>query len=546
MRFVNFYLPVFIFCLVISIPLLIPYIHPGYFPTHDGEWAVVRLSDMFRTLRDFQVPARYSGNLNFGYGYPLFNFTYPFPYYLGVVVHMFGLGFVDTIKFMFAITVPISAFFMFLASRKIWGNNWAGIVSSVLYLYFPYRLVDLFVRGSIGESFAFVFFPVIIFSLVSLYKEPDSVLYKLLGGISYALLVTSHNIMGILFTLTLGLFFVGFSLKKDVKILKNYLFVIISGLGLSAFFWIPALLEKGNILLSQIPIADRNLYYVKFSQLLISPWGYGTPTDDLSPFTYQIGWPFLLVLVLVSIIFILRKFYILKKAQNEFLALILLIGFFIFGFMLFRESNIVWKLPLLSEINYPWVMLSQLGLIAAVLGGFLTTYKYSRILGFGIILLALSLYIPLSKPSNYVDRGEGFYFTNDATTTSSRELTPLWVKDLPTERVIEKVQVTGGSATIEAVSHSSKKISFIGKVNEDSVIRINTIYYPGWEITANNKEMEIDYNNSRGVMDIKLSPGDYQIEANFKETPIRMISNIASLITLLVLFIFGIKKLWKI
>ena len=94
----QFYLGVLFFSIIISIPLLIPYLHSGYFPTHDGEWAVVRLSDMFREVRDFQFPPRYSGNLNFGYGYPLFNFAYPFPYYIGIVIHMLGFGFVDTIK----------------------------------------------------------------------------------------------------------------------------------------------------------------------------------------------------------------------------------------------------------------------------------------------------------------------------------------------------------------------------------------------------------------------------------------------------------------
>src|SRR3990170_4245274 len=95
------------FVLVISIPLLIPYFHSGYFPTHDGEWAVVRLSDMFRELKDFQIPARYSGNLNFGYGYPLFNFVYPLPYYLGSFFHLLGLGLVDSVKAVFALSIPI-------------------------------------------------------------------------------------------------------------------------------------------------------------------------------------------------------------------------------------------------------------------------------------------------------------------------------------------------------------------------------------------------------------------------------------------------------
>src|SRR5579872_6665755 len=91
-----------ILVIILTLPVLLPYFHAGYFPTHDGEWAVVRLSDMYREIRDHQFPPRYSSNLNFGYGYPLFNFTYPLPYYLGLIIHLFKFGFVDSIKILFA------------------------------------------------------------------------------------------------------------------------------------------------------------------------------------------------------------------------------------------------------------------------------------------------------------------------------------------------------------------------------------------------------------------------------------------------------------
>ena len=100
-------LAILFFSLCISIPVILPYFQAGYFPTHDGEWAVVRLADMFRTIRDLQIPARYSGELNFGYGYPLFNFAYPMPYYLGILMYMLGAGFVDTIKILFVVQTGV-------------------------------------------------------------------------------------------------------------------------------------------------------------------------------------------------------------------------------------------------------------------------------------------------------------------------------------------------------------------------------------------------------------------------------------------------------
>src|SRR6266849_6192839 len=114
---------------IFAMPVILPYFHKGYFPTHDGEWAVVRLGDMFRSLRDHQFPVRYSGYLNFGYGYPLFNFVYPAPYYIGTFLHFFKLGFVDTIKLLFALSVIVSAIAMYFSASEIWKNKTAGIVS---------------------------------------------------------------------------------------------------------------------------------------------------------------------------------------------------------------------------------------------------------------------------------------------------------------------------------------------------------------------------------------------------------------------------------
>lgn len=526
----QFYLGILFFSIIISVPLLIPYIHPGYFPTHDGEWAVVRLADMFREIRDFQIPPRFSGNLNFGYGYPLFNFAYPFPYYLGLLVHLLGAGYVNSIKIIFALSIPVSAFFMFLASRNIWKNDYAGIISAVLYLYFPYRLVDLFVRGSIGESVAFAIFPIILLSLSKLVDNPKSKGFILLGGISFGCLILTHNIMAVLFSISLLIFFVANFINEKIKILVPFILVALLGFVLSAFFFIPALFEKHYILLSKIPIEDRNLYYVSLKSLLFSKWGYGIPTDFANGFTYQIGWPILAILALVAGTLLYVYFKKFRRTKQQIIATVLLIGILIFSFLLFKPSAFLWKLPLLSEINYPWIVLSQIGFLTAVLAGYLSSYQFTKYLAIGFVLLALILYVPLAKPSSYVDRGDGYYFTNDATTTSSSELMPLWVKKFPFERATEKELIVSGNGTLTPVVLTSKKISFNADLSENSVIRINNIYYPGWKVAINGNNTPISYNNDLGVMEINVPKGKFLVVASFGETNIRMISDLISLL----------------
>ena len=111
-----YYFKILILAFVVCLPLILPYFKTGFFPTHDGEWAVVRLGDMYREIKDLQFPARYSGYLNFEYGYPLFNFAYPMPYYFGLFFVFLKSGFVNSIKILFALSTVLSFFSMFLLS----------------------------------------------------------------------------------------------------------------------------------------------------------------------------------------------------------------------------------------------------------------------------------------------------------------------------------------------------------------------------------------------------------------------------------------------
>jgi hypothetical protein len=533
---------ILIFSFLISVPIILPFFHKGYFPTHDGEWAVVRLGDMFRTLRDFQIPARYSGELNFGYGYPLFNFVYPLPYYLGMIPYVFGAGFVGSIKILFAVSVCLSAFFMFLASKNLWKNNLAGIISAILYIYFPYRMVDLYVRGSIGESISFAIFPLLIYLAVRLTGKFS---YLLVGGIavSVATLTMSHNIMTVLFLPLYVIFVVILTIMENKKTIKPFLLSTLLGFGLSAFFWIPAIFEKVNILLSRIPIADRDLYFVTLRQLIFPSWGYGIPTG-INGFSYQLGLAHLVALITValSLLFILIKDRHLKGYSGK-IAFSLTTISALYIFLLFRSSDFLWKnLPLLSEINYPWIILGILGFLLSMLAGYLcknTVGKYVLII-LGIIAIAIAY--PYAKPERYINNPDSYYLTNSGTTTSSNELMPLWVKEIPLQRVTQKVEVIVGSAKIENLFFNSKKINFSVNSLTDVRIKINTIYYPGWKITVDENDTAISYNNKQGVMEISVPSGSHAVSGNFGETPLRLVADVITLGSFVILAFLIFKK----
>lgn len=531
----RYYLEALVFCFIISLPLMLPYFKPGFFTSHDGEWTVVRLSEMYREIKDLQLPARYSGYLNFEYGYPLFNFTYPFPYYLGLVPVFLKFGFVNSIKILFLLSILLSSFFMFLFSSYLWKNRVAGAMSAVMYVYAPYRIIDLFVRGSLGEAIAFVIFPLILFFMKKIYDNPKAYISIISLGLSYSVLIMSHNVMTVLFSilvfvLTLFALFFG-----KFKFIISFVISLVISLCISAFFWIPAILEKNLILLSKVPIADRNMNFVNLKDLFISRWGYGVPVDE-NGFGYQIGLPHITVFLLVLILIVSRK------NKNKELGILFMIVVALCIFLMLPVSSFVWiNTPLLSEINYPWIFLGILVLVISIMIGYFT--QFGRALTFtGVILATASiiLFLPHAKPERYIDRGDDFYLTNQATTTSSKELMPLWVKELPEEKPKEKIETSGN---VSALFHNSKKINFEINLSEEEIVRVNTIYYPGWKFNIDRKPTEVGYDNKKGLMTLNIKAGRHFVAGVFSETPVRLTGNIISLLSAFCVILFLILKL---
>lgn len=531
------FLLIIVLGVLVSIPIILPYFNNAYFPTHDGEWAVVRAAEMFRELKDFQFPPRFSQALNFGYGYPLFNFAYPGPYYMTTLIHGMGLSFITSVKILFAVTVPLSFYGMYFFSSAVFKKRSAGIISAILYIFLPYRMVDLYVRGNIGESLAFALFPFIFWCLYKICVKKTKTPYILLGTVFIFLLIISHNIMSIY----LGILSVSFLMacifsKKFKEALLTIATLLWGGL-LSAYFIVPALFEKQFIKLSEIPIADRNLYFVTLEKLFISPWGYGTPTDT-NAFPYLIGGPQLAGVLSVF------TFHSKKTTFEKSLCISFLITLLILIFMMFSVSQFFWQIPLLSEINYPWTLLLPIGFLASFLSGSVSLLKKGSFLGVILILISIFLYLPFARPSGFIDQQDSFYITNEATTTSSQELMPLWVKEFPMERYVNKVELTGENYASN-IQYSSKEISFVAEMKNSGPVTVNTIFYPGWRVYVNNSPHHISYENKKGLMVLELPKGTHDVVFYFSETPLRIFSNSISVISGILLCASIVLVLWR-
>lgn len=226
--------------LALTIPAVWPLLQPGFFVTDDGDWMIIRLSAFHETLKTGQFPARFLERLDHGLGYPVTNFLYPLPFYLGEIIHLVGFGFVDSIKILFILSFIFSAVFMYL---------YRGLLAALIYTYFPYHLFDVYRRGSLGEAVAFIF-PPLIFYLIDKKKV-------ILASLATAALVCSHNVVALLFLpVTIVYFFF-----REKSLIHTTYYILLS-LVLSAWFWLPALYDLQFTKAATTQVSNFNDYFL--------------------------------------------------------------------------------------------------------------------------------------------------------------------------------------------------------------------------------------------------------------------------------------------
>ncbi|KKU92328.1 MAG: hypothetical protein UY21_C0002G0027 [Microgenomates group bacterium GW2011_GWA1_48_10] len=533
----------------LSLPALSDLLKPGYFSSHDGIGHIIRLSEFDIALHDGNFPPRISKNLMWGYGYYFFNFNYPLVYYLGEGAYALGLGLVDAIKSVMIMGLIFSGWAMFLWQKDHLGN-WGGLLAGFLYMYAPYRLLNIYVRGSIAEHLAFIMLP-LLFMFTEKIAEGDrqrQVMYIIAGGFSYGLLMLSHNITAFIFTIVLGLFMVfHLIVYRRPKMIFGFIAIGVLGLMLSAFFWVPSLAEKKYVRLDQTIAKDYPDHFVYPEQLVIPSWGYGGSTagrgDGLS---FQIG----LVQWGMVILAIIAGVQLWRKRHQKSLH----IGFY-FGvlglaiFFMLPVSKIFWdKLPLLSFTQFPWRFLSWTVFSIAVLAGAVIMTVQNALgqkrllapaLASVVILVTFFAYRDYWKANKIITVKLPTDRPIAGSTTWADEQFPIWFDPKPNTFPGSRVEIASGKAIVGLVDWKTNEHTYIVDALTDSKVVENTAYYPGWttrsktQASGGETPINVSYQDKGfpGRIVYELTAGKYYVTSRFGETPMRMTMNTLSAVT---------------
>jgi len=557
---------ILLICLfLISIITFYRLLQPGY-PSMMDDMHVFRLDQFDKCLKDGQIPCRFIQDGGMGYGYPLFNYYSPLVYSIAELFHLTGFSLIVSLKITFALCHIIGIFGMYFFASLFWGEL-GGFISAVVFLLAPYQATDSFVRGAIAELLAINIIPWVFYFLTKFINSNKN---KLLLIFSLSALLLSHNLISLAIApilIVYSLFLLFKNKKLNFKSILKLAIPVLYSIGLTSFFLLPAIFEKNLVTVDTMTQGYFSyiIHFATLNQLFISRfWGFGAslwgPIDDMA---FSIGltqW----VLPLISIIFLTIKTFQKKTSlssrrsslEEEVVQNIGPVGlfFFIFLFSVFlthNKSTFIWKLiPIMAFYQFPWRFLS-IAIFAAsfVAGSVILLINKKKLQIIAVILISITTIL-----LNFSYFKEDIWYSNltDSQKLSANEILaqsgaglkdywPKYGQNFPTSFAPNYPSVSENTI-VSYYSKKSNRVTLTAFVKSEGKISLPLVYFPNWELYIDGQKSDFEINQDLGLIEFNLNSGQHSILLKLRNTPIRTISNLISLISLGLIIIIGVKS----
>ncbi|MBI2599381.1 hypothetical protein HYW43_00490 [Candidatus Daviesbacteria bacterium] len=546
---------------IFTIPTFYQLVRPGFFFMQDDLQAL-RVHQMFECFKDFQIPCRWVPDMGYQFGYPQFLFYPPSVYYLASFFHLLGVAIIDSVKILFIFGLILSTFFMFLFLRSFFAGETRdksftsttlpAIMGAMLYTYVPYKALEVYVRGALNEFWSLVIFPLIfwaIYQLIVLKK----IKYMIFLSLSIALLMLTHSLMTLIFApLALLWCLILLILKKEKLVIPRIISGGILGIGLASFFVLPLVFEGQYVHLETLQggYFDWRQHFVSLYRLFISNlWGYGSSglnqDNDLTLSTGQIQ-------SIVAIVGVILAFISIRK-QKIIATIAILLTIVELGilFLIHQKSSFIWeRIPILWWLQFPWrfltnsiFLLSFLGAMAVFFVG-LTNKKLAVFFSISILISIIILHGQFFKPKDWQNISDAEKFSGKLwekqLTISIFDYLPIFAKLPPNRKAPELPEILDGEAFFSEYKKGSNYQVGEVVVRQISTIRLPLFDFPGMKVKAGEEILPHRHDDCRGqeyclgLITFNLPPGQYKIKAHLEDTPVRFISNIISLTSLII------------
>jgi hypothetical protein len=557
---------------------------------------------------------RWFSDLFLGYGYPLFNYYAPASYYLALVERLvLRLDVWDAYRLLGVIGTLVGAGGAYALVTDVWRRPLLGVLSAVCLIYFPYAFqVNLFRRGDMPELLGLALIPWLLLTVRRLWRAapgPRTAGWLAMAGGVGAIEILTHNLTALFAALGAAAWALGLALEGDAR--RGAPRVALAGVlavGLTSFFWLPAIAEGGAVQLEWLRDEGLNyrIWFVRSDGRSLReehPDNRQTrggvidtnvhyPHQLLAPPKLSLGQAGVGALTLALTATTLATSG-RRRRVGPILALV--VGAAVSWLMTLAVSEPVWAtLSPLSFIQFPWRWMGPLavslslgagGALAAPLAtlnrGWSRSLGTAAVVGIGALVMFNSLGardLPLVDPGTLPDRRvDGARLRRDELedplsmgTTSGREFMPrevelaTYTRGLPRgaavfETLYPDLEWVGGLfhplvGQLRVQDWRSGPGWVTARVTNDgtrSPLGIHQTRLPGWRAWIDGAPAPIgvsplipEQQATPAFMVVDVPPGEHTVTLAFGPTTPRLIGAAVSLVTLSAATALGAATLW--
>lgn len=541
------YLIILIFTLIVSLPFLSKNID---IYRDDGIQHIARLMGTYQSIEDSQSFPVIMSNFCNGFGYSWNIFYSPFTAYVPMIFRLFTNSYELILKMFMVLISFLSGIAMYEFTKKVTKNRYAGIISSVIYIFAPYRLTDMYLRVAIAELASFIFIPITFLGLYNIFNNDNksirSSMALLLGAVG---LIITHIVIA-MYVAIFSFIYLLINIKKlkNVEVLKMLLINILLIILLSSFYLLPMLEHK----------LDTEYEVFKEGRMENDATIIDSKTD-LIDLIYTENGELVREIGFVTLIGLLLTFIAFKKIEkeNKMIYLFSLIS----GIMCIIISLKIFpfeKFPyILKMIQFTFRLLEFSSFFFAFIAAVNYSYVIKDFQMKDIIVLStisILLFIPFTRridfqkdwseediwPSVSVNDYTGRVHAGCAT---FEYLPSKAYNNLEYIKHRENtIYILDGHVNIENEQKNGSEMEFyVSEVRENAKLELPYIYYLGYDVTlkTDNKTEKIDIEESEnGFLQINLNNVDKGvIVVKYKGTATMKAAYLISFITFLIIII---------
>jgi hypothetical protein len=485
-------------------------------------------------------------DLSAGYGQPLFQFAPPLVYAAALPFHAAGARLADSIQLGLALLHLAGAIAVYRLGRRWPASRTASLGGAAAWLFAPYTALDLYVRSAYAEASAVAIAPLALLALVRVVDRPGATRVAAAGA-AVALVILGHNGAALLFLPALGAAVLAAGLARSRAGLLSGAGALALALGLSAFFWLPAVAEKDFVQtdLLRADFLHWSQHAVAPHQLLWSPWGYGLSGpgtgDGLS---FALGWAQLL-LAAFGVVSVWQARANGRRLEYGTYALLAAGG----AWLATSWSSVVWaNVATLQYLAYPWRALMLPGLFLPLLAVPALDRLRPRLAAAALAVVVLAN-LGHTEPKGYVTYDDEYYAPasiaeKGINTTTREEYQPRWMRTRP-PYTPERLRGRPGEIQILEQDLASARQEFRLRAGKETVVEAMTAYYPGWVAEIDGRTVPVEPISERGTLSLAVPEGEHRLVLELRPTPVRALGQRVSMATVLVLVALLSIAVWR-